>query len=356
MTSISDHSRDIPILTAVRAAANKLAQHPQDHGWRDLYRLIGFGLSSSSPQLRKLFLENANSQRDSSATHLITLLGISLKIVAVDLFDELRTKDKPESCLDSLEAVLAEHGDHIAAILSSRRNSFTGARRFLVPQVVLGAYFANGYPVDFADLGTGLGVLPRQLNAQRLYNTFKTGLRWAGGTPSFQPIPLRSRFGVDQGPLPRIDWVRACYGTSPYYEGLYRELMATFDDPDVRASEVGYSELDLLDTDDLRAFIRRNNINAVNLSYTLYELTPESRTRVIDTLLDVLRPPGVAIVTEPHAELTRPGCTVTVYDQSTASPMTIVTVSDGHFTGRVDPLPDYEQFTTLHPITYEFAR
>jgi hypothetical protein len=354
VTSVSDRSHEVSTLAAVRNAADQLGQHPQDHGWRGIYQLIGHGLANSAPLLRQLVLEHQDI-RDSSATHLITLLGISLKIVAIDLLDKVRSTTKVESCLDALESALAEHGEQIGIILRSRRNSFTGARRFLVPQVLLGAYFAHDEFVDFADLGTGLGVLPRQLNARRLYDTFKAGLRWADGTPSFRPIPLRSRFGVDHGPLPQIDWVRACYGTSSYYDGLYRELLDTVNDPDVRASDVRYAELDLVDSDALRAFIRRHHVNAVNLSYALYELAPASRAEVVDTLLDALSPPGVVIVTEPHAELTRPGCTVTFHDQHSAGPKSVLRVSDGHFTGRVEPLADYEWFTAAHPITYEPA-
>jgi hypothetical protein len=306
--------------------------------------------------LEKLVLEHHRIRRDSSATHLITLLGISLKLVAAELLDELRSAKKPESCVASLESTLAEHRETIDAILRSRRNSFTGARRFLAPQVLLGAYFAGATDaVDFADLGTGLGVLPRQLNARGLFDAFKAGLRWPEGTPAFRAIPFRSRFGVDHGPLPEIDWVRACYGTSPYYDGLYLELLDMMNDPDVRSADVRYAELDLLDTEALSAFLRRHSINVVNLSYALYELDVAGRAKVVDTLLNALRPPGVVVVVEPHAELTQPGCTVSFRDHRSPDAKEVLWVSDGHFTGRVEPARDYGWFTANHPIQHESA-
>jgi len=313
VTSISDRADELSALSAIRTAADRLGRHPQDHGWRDLYRLISHGLSGSAPLLKKLVLEHHSIRRDSSPAHLITLLGISLKLVAAELLDELRSATGPESCVASLESTLAEHRETINSILRSRRNSFTGTRRFLAPQVLLGAYFADtGATVGFADLGTGLGVLPRQLNARALYDVFKTGLRWPEGTPAFRAIPFRSRFGVDHGPLPEIEA--------------------------------------------LSAFLRRHSINAVNLSYALYELDVAGRAKVVDTLLDALRPPGVVVVVEPHAELTQPGCTVSFRDHRSPQAKEVLRVSDGHFTGRVEPARDYGWFTADHPIRHESER
>ena len=70
-------------------------------------------------------------------------------------------------------------------------NSFTGARRFLLPQVLI-AHFARRRglrEVRFLDLGTGLGVLPRQLN----HRTCSTVSRPICPGPAVLPAIWRSR-------------------------------------------------------------------------------------------------------------------------------------------------------------------
>ncbi|MCO8277692.1 hypothetical protein M1L60_44675, partial [Actinoplanes sp. TRM 88003] len=204
--------------------------------------------------------------------------------------------------------------------------------------------------VNFADLGTGLGVLPRQLNSLILFDRFSADLRWNGRQPLFQPIPLAARHGVDRGPRPDDQWVQACYGATDYYADLYRELELSLDAPEVREASVRYHEFDILERRDLARFVRHHRINAVNLSYVLYEIEPERRALVIEVLRRTLRPPGIIVVTEPVAELTKPGCTVTVYDDSQSSPQRVCLVSDGHFRGDVLPLDDFESFVARHPV------
>lgn len=44
-----------PAVERIRAAATALGQHPQDHGWRELYRLFATGLDGGeAPQLREV--------------------------------------------------------------------------------------------------------------------------------------------------------------------------------------------------------------------------------------------------------------------------------------------------------------
>jgi hypothetical protein len=47
----TSHTGQVPILEDFRIAARGLGEHPQDHGWRDLYRLFSHGLDGSAPNL-----------------------------------------------------------------------------------------------------------------------------------------------------------------------------------------------------------------------------------------------------------------------------------------------------------------
>jgi len=286
---------------------------------------------------------------------MFTVLGIALKATSLADFRKLIGPDPADVRLAILESLLQEHHDAIKDILQARRNSFTGARRFLVSQVLMAAYFGqhNGYNVNFADFGTGLGIMPRQLNSRSLFELFSKDLIWPAGTPRFAHIPLASRFGVDQGPMPDLQWVHQCYGSSPYYSRLYRELLLTLETPEVKSAKVSYHEIDILDHDSIAQFIRNHRINAVNLCYVLYELEPSRRKAVIDAVRSELSTPGMIIVTEPHGELTQPGCTIELYRPADHAPERICSVSDGHFRGHILPLDDYESFVERYPIHYK---
>ena len=155
--------------------------------------------------------------------------------------------------------------------------------------------------------------------------------------------------------MPDLDWVTACYGSSGYYRALHRELLYSFTVPEVRAAAVRFAEFDLTDTATLADFIDDNRINAVNLCYSLYELTPSCRTLVIRTLTECLAEPKVMIVAEPSGDLAEPGCTVTFYDNGTAQPLRVCRVSDGHFKGSVFPLEDYDFFREQYGIAFRDA-
>jgi hypothetical protein len=286
---------------------------------------------------------------------LLTLLGIALKVTAPGSFEEISVDSPAGGRLSTLEDMLKEHAIQIGSIVGQRQNSFTAARRFLLPQVILGAYFSAQpeYDAIFADLGTGLGILPRQLNSPQQYESFARDLIWPNGTPAFRKISLAARLGVDRGPLPDLPWVRACYGQSQYYTRLYEELLDVLKAPEVAASDAQFEELDILDLDALAEFISRNRVNAANLSYVLYELDSRKRAAVIDMIVQQLQPPGALIVSEPHNELHGQGTVVELYHNGDSKPQTICFVSDGHFRGYVIPLDDYDQFTRDHPIVYE---
>ena len=62
----------------------------------------------------------------------------------------------------------------------------------------------------------------------------------------------------------------------------------------------------------LVTFLQTYRINAINLSYVLYELEEIKRRQVLDILIRELPQPGIIIVTEPQDELHREGCVVEV--------------------------------------------
>lgn len=336
------------------AAASGLASHPQDHGWRELYRLFAYGLQNSAIPLEDLLAESY-AVRPTSATHLLTLLGIALKLKAPESFEDLLTAGSRDQRLQLLEQVITSHIPEITQLLRTRQNSFTCARRYLVPRVLLAAYFGQqpSVEINFADLGSGLGILPRQLNSMDLYQTFAPGLIWPGGIPKYKNLKLASLFAVDHGAIHDLAWVRACYGQSSYYAHLYEELLGTLKHPDVQASPTVDLDLDLLDSEKLASFIVTNNINAANLSYVLYELEPRVRPQIIETIVSSLRSPGLLVVTEPHDELQRQGCVVELFLSESRKPLSVCYVSDGHFAGHVLPLDDYDDFTRTNPISYD---
>jgi hypothetical protein len=343
-------------VNTIQAAARKLGQHPQDHGWRELYRLFAYGLDrpAAAPHLTDLAATARARHPERSAVHLVTLLGIAVNLLGGQVVNDLVGDRPPAERLAALEDLLRGHRRVIDDLLARRQNSFTGARRFLVPQVLLAAYFAKqDRPARFADLGTGLGVLPRQLNVKPLFERFTYDLAWPDGYPVFQPIPLEARYGVNRGPFPDLGWVRSCYGPSAYYTEQFHELIEVVGLSEVAMADVRYHELDLTDLPALRRFITEHRINAANLCYTLYEVEPPKRTAIIDTVAGALAEPGLLIVTEPHGDLTLPGCTVIVQDRARQVPRPLCAVSDGHFRGRITPLAGYREFLARYPIRFE---
>jgi pimeloyl-ACP methyl ester carboxylesterase len=293
-----------------------------------------------------------------SATHLLALLGIALKTVAPEPFELIAIDSPADARLDVLENLLERHRTGISEIVLNRQNSFTSARRFLVPQVLLSAYFAqqDEQEVRFADFGTGLGILPRQLNAAAHYQSFAADLIWPHGIPAFRKIPLVTRQGVDRGPLPDLDWVRACYGQSEYYAELYNELLCTLEVPAIKDADVRYQEIDLLNSASIAEFIHQHKINVANLSYVLYELERGERSAIVEMLARELHPPAVLLVSEPHKELHAQGSVVEFFHSGETTPQTLCFVTDGHYKGFVLPLEDYDAFIKRYPIAYTLAR
>jgi hypothetical protein len=292
--------------------------------------------------------------RPISATHLLTLLGIALKLELPEAFADLITDGPYDPRLAFLESCLAENPRLLDSVLQNRQNSFTCARRFLLPQIILSSFFLPGKSagIRFADLGTGLGILPRQLNSRALYERFSPDLGWPGGIPEFRELPLACAFGVDRGPLPDLNWVSACYGQSDYYSDLLAELQLTLRDSAVQGARVESMAVDLMNTEALADFLQSNRINAANISYVLYEMPEQTREAILRAVVNNLDPPGILIVTEPCEELHRQGCVVELYQQGRIEPMSLCFVSDGHFIGHVIPLDDYNSYIDKHPIRY----
>jgi hypothetical protein len=341
------------MLDDLQTAATGLGTHPQDHGWRELYRLFAHTLNQPESSLATMILDQHRARSAFSATHLLTLLGIAFKVAAPDYFAAVAYEGPLDSRLETLKRGLEQHHVQIAEMMRTRQNSFTAVRRFLIPQIVLSAYFSGSgdhREANFADFGTGLGVLPRQLNSAEQYRTFSADLVWPDGAPSFRTIPLRSRFGVDRGPLPDVDWVRACYGESDYYSSLYDELLRSMTAPEVADSDVQYAEIDLLDLESLIEFIHRHQINAANLTYVLYEFERAKRTMIVDALIRELYEPGALIIVEPKNGLERQGAIVEFFHHGDSRPQTLCYVSDGHCKGYIIPLDDYEGFSRDYPL------
>src|SRR5690606_40562079 len=61
-----------------RAAAERLGAHPQDHGWRELYRLLAAGLATPpAPRLAELVTAVRAARPDSADAPLRALVGIA---------------------------------------------------------------------------------------------------------------------------------------------------------------------------------------------------------------------------------------------------------------------------------------
>jgi hypothetical protein len=353
----ASHTGHVLIVEAFRNAARGLAEHPQDHGWRGLYRVFSDGLDRSAPNLTATVLAHRRARPTSSETHLLTLLGIALKEIAPGPFESM-ISDKSENLrLDTLEKTLVDYWPEISEIIRDRQNSFTSARRFLVPQILLSAYFArqDGQEARFADFGTGLGILPRQLNSAEQYDEYAADLVWPNGVPAFRQIPLAARFGADRGPMPDLNWVHACYGKSTYYTHLYNELLQTRESPEVNSTDVSYEEIDLLDNNAVATFIHEHQINVANLSYVLYELEQPKRAAIVEMLVNELYPPGILLVSEPHKELHSRGVVVELFNAREGVQQTLCYVTDGHYKGYVLPLEDYDDFTEKYPIEYRLS-
>lgn len=323
-----------------------MVDHPQGHhGWATFFAALHIATRSPRSATSRLLLRCWEARPALSAAHLATLLGVAVKGLgphdprAVAVLDPATEAEQRAAHLDRL---LVDRFDEVEPVLLGRHHSFTGARRFLLPQVLVGAFSA--YRLDrvrFLDLGTGLGLLPRQLNQRPLFERFIVDLDWPGRPFDYRPIPFDCRHGVDRAPLPTLEWVRACHGPSDYYDRRFGELLECVSHVDASGVDVQLAELDLLDLPALASCLARGRYNAIVCSFVLYQHEPWMRRSIIATVLDGLTDPGIFISMEPQPELARSGCRIDVYLAPERDPLHFADVSDGHFMGRLDPGTDY---------------
>jgi hypothetical protein len=335
------------------ASLHGLLDHPQDHGWRAFFETIHLLLRNGSAPLLRILNESVSERPELASPHNAMLLGAALKSV-VDPFrsrSEIFDASVPRhQRAGLLEEMMRQHEEVLTRILLLRQHSFTGVRRFLVPQVLFASYFARQGrgPVNFLDLGTGLGILPRQLNNRHVFERFCRDLIWPLGIPSFAAIPLGRRFGIDKAPLPDLEWVRHCYGPSPYYDHLLSELMWVLDATQQSGHDVVTLEMDILDVEQLGDFMREHQIGAVNCSCVLYQYEAWVRDSIVSTVRDNLASPGLLVSMEPRPDLAAPGCHIQLTCTDQQRSFRFATVTDSHFIGQLRPAEDYQSFTDLY--------
>jgi hypothetical protein len=328
-----------------------MQQHQQgNHGWSVVHESMALLAGNVPTGLDRLLASVWHSRPLMSDSHLITLLSIALRVVAAHdpqaaaLF---KPELPPADRANLLSEALHRHYEEIVAVVTEQSNSFTGARRFLVPQLVLGAY-AEHHRIDqvrLLDIGTGIGLLPRQLNNRAVFNRFAPDLEWYRQAPPFRPIPLAARYGVDAPPLPTLDWVRACHGPSSYYTERFSEVVWSLEQTTSAAESVSISPLDILDLPALAEFLRTHRINVVTCNFVLYQYDEPTREKVIATITCSLGRPGLLLSMEPGHELRRMGAQVLAYVTGERDPLYVADVSDAHFLGRVTTGPGFAKLT-----------
>ncbi|MGW0748177.1 DUF2332 family protein [Streptomyces sp. NPDC002587] len=338
-----------------------MQRHEQgNHGWSVVHESMAvLAGSGSAPTVDRLLESVRRTRPRMSTSHLITLIGIALRTVAAQapraeaLFSpELSAAERATLLSETLE----EHHERITAVLTGRSNSFTGARRFLVPQLLLGSYAAH-HAVDairLLDMGTGIGLLLRQLNNRVVFDRFAPDLEWSPRQPPYRTIPLVERHGIDAPPLPTLEWIRACHGPSAYYDERFSEVLWSLEqtssaDTAADASPV-ISALDILDLPALDGYLRTHRINVVTCNFVFYQYDEATRGEVIATIKEALAPPGLLLSMEPRDGLRRMGARVEAHltgGIGSTGPLHVADVSDAHVLGRATAGPGFTELTGL---------
>lgn len=326
------------------SAALSMSQHPQDHGWREIYKQIAQTLSNNAQSLMDP-VKSIPDVQSLAPAYVIGLVGISLQQLWQN---HGHGRDPTHRQLPGAEIVnlATDRRVELSSILARHRNSFTGVRRFLVPQLLLATHFrlSSEEPISFLDIGTGIGVLPRQLDSPKCFRRFAADLTWPEGARDFSEIGIGARFGMELSPIPDLGWVHGCYGPSEYYDLMFQEMRDTLAMADVQAANVTFVDQDARDLVALSEFIADENIAAVTAVYSLYQYSPRVRQDIANTIHRCLPPGGIFIDIEPHPALDRPGCVVEAWIQGVDDKLTICVVSDGHFRGLVIAAKDYDRF------------
>ncbi len=226
------------------AAARSMSEHPQDHGWRDIYSGLANAINEE-PESLMVLVNSIPGVQDLAPAYIIGLIAISLQQL---WHSNGRGEDPAYRRLpgDEIIGLATEYRSELSSILAKYRNSFTGVRRFLVPQVLLAKHFARygGELVNILDIGTGIGILPRQLDSQACFERFAGDLIWPAESPVFAKIGIGDRFGIELDPIPDLAWVHGCYGPSEYYDRLFQEMRDTLAIPEVRAASFSFISQD----------------------------------------------------------------------------------------------------------------
>ncbi len=316
-----------------------IQRHEQGHhGWLVLHRALGDLLATGHPAFLRLLDQVWTARPNISDAHLVTLISVAVRQVALQDPTGARlfgTEADPPARLRTLRRLIDDHEAELTEEICVRSNSFTGARRFLVPQLIIGG-FAAAYGIEevrFLDLGTGAGILPRQLNNRTIFDRFHRDLTWHPWTPPYREIPLTARFGVDAPPLPTLEWVRACHGPSPYYEERFAELEWCFDQTADVAGEVVIRELDILDLPGLSAFMREYNFNVVTCNFVLFQYDGSVQDTIERCVMENLASPGLFLIMNPSHSLLRKGCVVEGRLTGNPRRLHLADVSDAHLLG-----------------------
>ncbi|WP_210586757.1 hypothetical protein [Streptomyces sp. GESEQ-35] len=331
-------TRKQSLLTALA----EMRQHQQgNHGWSLFHECLSeVARSEASAGLDQLLSAMWQRRPHISDAHAITLLGIAVRQLALQdrgLADVFRAELSASRRVPALARALSEQALDVLRLMDSHSNSYTGARRFLLPQLVIGAFaaFRNIRRVRLLDLGTSVGLLPRQLNNKVVYDRFAGDLRWHPAPLPFRIIPLEFVGGVDRPPLPTLDWVRTCHGPSDYYEQRFEEVQWSLGQAETAGTRMALRPLDILDFPALAAFLRAHHINVVTCSFVLYQYDDDTRNRIVETVMGALGTPGMLLSMEPSHALARMGCVVHAYQDGSTRPLHVADVSDGHFMGTV---------------------
>ncbi|MFI6388899.1 hypothetical protein [Nonomuraea sp. NPDC050540] len=315
-----------------------IQRHRQGHhGWSALHRAFGRLLSAGDPAFCRL-LDTAWAARPGiSDAHLITLLSAAVRGVC------LRDGGTEAwSGLEELRDLVERNEAALARDICGRSNSFTGARRFLAPQLIIGGHAAqHGLDeVRLLDLGTGVGILPRQLNNRTVYDRFAKDLSWEPWTPAYWTIPLTARCGVDAYPLPTLEWVYACHGPSSYYKDRFEELMWSFEQTADVAEDVVIRELDILDLPRLAAFIREHTFNVITCNFVLFQYGRQFQKAVEDCVMSSIAEPGLFLTMNPSQALLSPGCRIRGRLAGGRTELRLADASDAHLLGTITVGPD----------------
>ncbi|MEW8048833.1 MAG: hypothetical protein AB2809_00530 [Candidatus Thiodiazotropha sp.] len=291
-------------------------------------------------------LEACESNKHHSTTfHSLTVIGMGCKYLVDSLgFDEYQAifDDASDPKPELLNSFLKENLERVTELVINGNNSFTSARRFILPQILFSRFFSQkSVSVNFADLGTGGGALPKELNNKVLYDKYNKDLIWPGkATYPFMPLNLEKAYGIEKNF--NAAWVRSCFANSNYYDQLYSDFQDANNSS--HDHEVNYVELDALESTALSDFLTQNRINAITCNFMLYQYKNTYKKKIIDAVLSNLSAPYIFLIVDPFEDYAVPGCSVGMYVSEHMEYLNFARISDSHYKGDITPDSDYYLF------------